>query len=416
MALKEVNDNYANPLARASQRHGGWSQPEGGYPAYIHEGRIINVNFVNWTIDFQSQFDQKQFFDVQVSSPYMHPNHGEGIYVMPEINSKCLVCIPSDGPPPFVLAFIMPMETKDVPPEEQTSSATASEGSTFAGGRKRAKSGDIIVKGRDGNFVILHRGGVLQVGASEVAQRIYIPLQNIITDISQNYEHHNSGGSINWGIASSSTDDNPETEFRQTFRLFANDEKADVRLAVGKVRQPLPEPAGDSGSVSLYGETVGGSSDNIAVELGVVPQGFDAGTGALEDLAQGGTKLKLVFSELGGVFLRAEGKVGLRIKQKLQLDLDDDMNVNAKGFVRFNSEKQIDLRAKNGMNISTEKGVISFNGGSKPIATVGSTVNVIVSAPIPIIIGAPPGGTPGVITAGAVLQGQVASGNPTLLG
>lgn len=414
MPLKNVNDNYNEPLRRSSMRHGGWFQPEGGIGAYIHEGRIINTNFVNWTVDFRSQFDQKSYFDVQVASPYMHPNFGEGIYCMPEVNSKCLVCIPSDGPPPFILAFIMPMETKDVPADEQTSSATGSEASTFAGGRKRAKPGDIFMRGRDGNFVILHRGGVLQVGASQVAQRIYIPLQNIITDISQNYEHHNSGGSINWGISSSSTDDNPETEYRQTFRLFANDEKADVRIALGSVRQPVPEPAGDEGSLNRYNEAVNSSGDEIALDFAIAPGAFDAGTGAPEPSAQRGTNLKLVFSKNGGAFLRAEGTVAIRIKKKLILDVDDDVSVNCKSAVRFNSDSKIELRAGAGIDISGK--VISLNGGTKPIATVGSTVNVIITAPVPIIIGAPPGGTPGVISAGAVLQGQVASGNPTILG
>lgn len=410
MPLKGVNDDYANPLARSSFRHGAWSQPEGGAPAYIHEARVVNVNYVNWTVDVQTQFDQKSFFDIQVASPYMHSNYGEGIYVVPEINAKCLVCIPSDGPPPFVLAFIMPMESKDVPPDQQTSSGTASEGATFAGGRQRAKPGDIIIRGHDGNFMILHRGGVLEVGASPAAQRIYIPLQNIITDISQYYEHHNAGGSINWGISSSSTEDNPETSYVQTFRLLANEDKADIRLCIGKVKQPTPEPAGSAGSQSLYSDVIG--DDTVAVELDIAPQGYDAGTGAPEPSAQAGTKLKLVFSNSGGAFLRAEGSVGLRVKKKLQIDVDDDVTLNSKGVVRINSEKKIELRSKNGLDISAEKGVVRINGGSKPVATVGSTVNVIIKVPVPIIVD----GKPGTISVGAVMQGQVASGNPTILG
>jgi len=400
MPLKNVNDRYFEPLGQASQRHGGWFQSEGGSAAYIHEARILDVNFVNWTVDVQTQFDNKSYFDIQVASPYLHPNHGEGIYAMPEVNAKCLVCIPSDGPPPFVLAFIMPAE-------DQTTDAY--KGSGFAGGRRRAKSGDIALRGRDGQFIVLHRGGVLEIGATPVAKRIYIPLQNVITDISQQYEHHNTGGSIKWGIASSSTDDNPETEFIQTFRLYANDEKADVRLAVGKVHQPTPEPAGDAGSLSLYNEVLDGKP--IAVEIAIAPGGYDAGTGTVDASAQAGTKLKLLFTREGGAFLRAEGKVGIRIKKKLQLDLDDDMSIGCKGVVTIASEKKIALRAKNGLDISAEKGVVRINGGSKPVATVGSTVNVIIAAPVPIIVD----GKPGTITSGAVMQGLVASGNPTVL-
>ena len=407
--LKGVDDNYTNPLDRASFRHGAWFQPEGGAPAYIHEARVLNINFVNWTVDVQTQFDQKFFFDIQVGSPYMHPNKGEGFYVVPEVNAKCLVCIPSDGPPPFVLAFIMPMESKDVPADDQTAGSGGTDGATFAGGRKRAKPGDIIMRGRDGQFVVLHRGGVLEIGASPVAQRIYIPLKNVITDISQNYEHHNSGGSINWGISSSSTDDNPETQFTQTFRLFANDEKADIRVAVGNVKQPTPEPAGDEGSLDLYNEVIG--SNEVAIEVGIAPQAYDAGTGAVESNALNGTNLKFVFTREGGAFARFEGKVGLRIKDKLQLDVDGEIIVNCDENITMNSDKKIALRSQSGVDISAKKGVIRLNGGTKPVATVGSTVNVIITVPIPISVG----GTPGTITSGAVMQGQIASGNPTVL-
>ena len=56
-------------------------------------------------------------------------------------------------------------------------------------------------------------------------------------------------------------------------------------------------------------------------------------------------------------------------------------------------------------------GVLKLNGGTKPVATVGSTVQIIV--PPGVIITTSQG--PGTILAGSIFQGIVQTGNPTIL-
>lgn len=414
MALKGVNDDSTNPLERTGLRT-SWTQPEGGLPAYIHEARVVDFNVNNWTVDVRTQFDQKFFPNVQVASPYMHPNRGEGLYVMPEVNAKCFVCIPSDGPPPFVLAFIMPVEQRDTTEESETEGTSGMGSSTFQGGRPKAKPGDIYMKGRDGQFVILHRGGVLQVGSTELAQRLYIPLGNIIADISQNYEHHNTGGTVQWGISSSSTDENPETSYFQTFRLLANSEKADVRVAVGKVHQPTPEPDGDAGEYArnvAFG--LGQGSDNpIVYELTLSPQGFDADSGAPVS-AKDATNLKFVFDKTGNTFLRAEGNVNVRVKKKLRIACDDDMTFTTDGIMSLQSAKKVRIEGAAGIELLSSGGSIILNGGGKQMAVVGSLVDVLITLPIPITTSA----GPGTIVPGpnARLTGVVSTGCPTVFG
>lgn len=401
------------PLERTSMR-GAWTQPQGGAPAFIHEARVLDFNLVTWTVDVRTQFDQKFFPNVQVASPYMHANRGEGWYCIPEVNAKCLVCLPSDGPPPIILAFMMPMETPEDPEGSDGDTAAAettgtSTGAVFSGGRTRGKPGDQIWRGRDGNFVILHRGGVLQIGATELAQRIYIPLGNIVTDISQDYEHHNTGGSINWGMASSSTDDNPETEFRQTFRMYANDERSDVRIAVGKVHQPVPEPSGDAGEVSSNASL--GIGDQIVLELVVAPGGFDTEAGTPATDVTKLTKLRLFFDAAGNGFLRAEGSVNLRIKQKLRLVVDEGIEVSTKKTCQITADESVHIVGSKGVQITAAKGAVVINGGDTPVAAVGSAVDILVSVPIPILVG----GIPGAISSGAKFTGFVVNGSSTVL-
>ena len=405
----------------------GMTRGHGGQSAYIHEARVVDVNYINWTVDVVTQFDSRFYNDIQIASPYMHLNRGEGIYVMPEVNAKCLVCIPSDGPPPFVLAFIMPMEEKDQPEEDDTDSEGGMGPATFAGGRTRGKPGDIVLKGRDGNFMVLHRGGVLQIGATELAQRIYIPMHNIVTDVSQNYAHQNTGGAINWGVSSSSTDENPETEFSQTFRLFANDEKADIKVAMGKVHQPVLEPPDESGEFAGLNELEIGTTQPVCLECIIAPGGFNAENGTPDPSAIMGTKMKFFFDRGGGGFLRAEGSVLIRVKKKLRIISDEDMHLKTLGFLTLESEKMIRLRSKAGLQIGGDGGVIALNGGENPVATVGSTVAIAIPAVPPIFVIPVPPGTPGQppgalgilwpteLNPLSTFTGVIRTGNPTVL-
>jgi len=418
MGLKGVDDSV-QPLENNAFRT-SWFTPEGAMPAYIHESRIIDVNMTNWTVDCNTVFDGKRFFDIQVASPYLNPNQGAGMYCMPEVGSKCVVCIPSDGPPPFVLAFINPPETiTDATSDEAPAGTQGSQGdvssptdSTYAGGRPKAKLGDIILKGSDGNFVILHRGGVLQVGSTELSQRIYIPLGNLITDISQNYSHFNSGGSINWGIRASSPDDNQETEHKQAFRVYANDETADIRIAIGKVHQPVPEKPGDASSAADLAELEIGTDAPIVFEMVLAPgAGFETEAGTPSPATRDAVKLKLFFDRDGNAMFRAEGSVSLRIKKKLRIRADDTIELIGEKSMTLECKENMTISGGASLNLGTDGGVVKINGGSKPVASVGSQVLITTVVPIPIIT---PAG-PGVISAGAVFSGSVSTGNPTIL-
>jgi hypothetical protein len=408
-----------DPAQRTAFRS-SWTQPEGVTGAMIIEGKVVDVNTTLWTVDVISQFDQKWFLNVQLASPYQHSNRGEGIYVVPEIGAKCHVCIPSDGPPPFVLDFIMPSESiPDATTEDAPNGTEGSSSSTFAGGRVKAKPGDIIMRGRDGNFIILHRGGVLQIGASELAQRIYIPLKNLICDISQNYRHYNSGGSHNWFIASAESESNPPTIHKETYRLLVGDARATIRVAHGPLKDVVAEPA-DGATSDLNQLGIGVGNDNpIVVEVVIAPDGFGPDSGTPDKDTPDQTVLRYFFDKKGNAFMRSEGSVLLMTRKKLRVHSEDSIDITTK--------KSFSLTVKNttkidgGSLLELTGKITKINGGSKPVATVGSVVEVSILLPL---IGAPAvPGTPVVIppinpTTGQpqVLKGTIISGNPTILG
>jgi hypothetical protein len=391
-----------------------FTQPEGLEGAFVIEGQIVDVNLVNWTVDVQSKFDQRRYLNIQVSSPYMHFNRGEGIHVMPDVGAKCHVCIPSDGPPPYVLDFIMPMETINGASEDAPGGTDGGKGgvtqestaASFAGGRKRAKPGDIFIRNRDGSFIVLHRGGVLQIGSTELAQRIYIPLQNTITDISQTYRHQNIGGSINWFVAPGESSSNPPTVLRNSYRLLAGDEKATVRVAFGKVSDVLRESSADTRSDLTQ---LGIGSDPIVCEVVIAPDQVDADTGALEEGAANASVLRYFFDKKGNILLRTEASVVVRVKKRLRVRVDEDVEVfGGKNFtMEFDGTARIQV--ENGLDLNCK--VIRLNGGSKAVATVGSLVTLTLNLPIQIVTSA----GPGTILAGQTMTGIVTTGNPTVL-
>lgn len=407
----------ANSMQRSAFRS-SWTQPEGTVGAVIVEGVVVDLNLTLWTVDVVSKFDQKQYLNIQVSSPYMHSNFGEGIYAMPDIGAKCHVCIPSDGPPPFILDFIMPTET--VPQAgQQDISGENSSNSTFAGGRVRAKPGDIYIKGRDGNFIILHRGGVLQIGCSELAQRIYIPLQNLVTDISQNYRHYNTGGSINWFLAPGESETNPSTIHKDTYRLLAGDEKASIRVSVGLAKDFVAEPA--NGANSELSQLGIGKDNPIVCEVVLAPEAFGADKGSLEPDTSKKTRLRYFFDKGGSAFLRSEGSVLLYVRKKLRVIAQDNIDVSTKkSFTLVAKETG---RVDGGSLLELTGKVTKLNGGSKAVATVGSIVEVVLTLPLNgVLVGPPVPGGPIIVppidpitTLPVRLKGTIISGNATVL-
>ena len=106
--------------------------------------------------------------------------------------------------------------------------------------------------------------------------------------------------------------------------------------------------------------------------------------------------------------------MNLRFKKKLRMVIDDDVTIIARKNVSLTCDGALSLIGKKSASIGTEGGSLALNSGTKPIATVGSTVRVpILPGIIPVIsaTGAPIG-----FVGPGILDATVMSGNPTLLG
>jgi len=217
----------------------------GHNPVGIEDGRIVNVDMANFTADVKTKTSQRQLIDIQWASPYMHFTKGEGINFMPEVGSQCKVCMPSDSTP-FILCFTTTFERErqadgqdpqtTLHPESTEPSESPAE-VTFRSGRPKMQQGDIHLSTRDGNSVWLHRGGVVEIGATGICKRFYIPLLNTIRDVCENYNLISLAGEMSWLVQRDDRNASGDAEatFTLASRNFAQDEFASVFLQMGHV-------------------------------------------------------------------------------------------------------------------------------------------------------------------------------------
>lgn len=411
-------------------------------PSPVVSARVVNVNLRNWTVDVVTTFDRHFYRDIQVISPYLHYNNGEGFYVMPDLGAMCMVTIPGDSSPMYVSGFLAPMTSADAQqePEGDTEDAvttdffgdpsidsgevsgsdaiagTRSRGATpayptvdarFDAGRPSAQTGTQYWRGRDGNFVILHRGGVLQIGASELAQRIYLPLDKIF-DVCKDYEFQNIGGCIRWGIQDGAPSDNPTVRNVQTYRVFANDRYADVRVTVGKVNE-LGEPDGDAGERAGAELIQIGKNAPIVCEVAVAAGGFDSSGFPASSGTRNASTFRFLFDRDGKVLLRAAGKALFSFFDDLTIKTTKTLALSAK-FMSFQSEGGIEFTGKSA-NLSAE--TVRLGSGTSPVARMGDSVQVVIST---ALVTGTLSGNPftGTLTIGQTMNGVITGGNPNV--
>lgn len=403
---------------RTSQMH-----TAGADPAIVVQGRVIDINLMNWTVNVNATFDRKKYWDVQIGSPYYHYSAGEGLSVMPDIGAQCMICIPGDSAPPFVLCFVMPHETVD-PTSTTAPSGTRSHGNTsksptdasFANGRPTPKPGDIWLTGRDGNFIKLHRGGVLSIGTTSLAQRMYIPLGNLVTDVSGNYQHFNSGGTQSWTIQEGPAKVHFPTQHLEVYRVFADNKYADIKIAKGNVFSPMPEP---DGGTALASTGVGqGSNNEIIYDISIAPGGFDGVTG---DIANSGVPktsvLRFIFDQQGNTLLRIEGQLYLHVTKPVTLDLNDNIAINGEKNFALTTKKGVDIDGGDYTNIQGK--AISIGTAQAPAARLADATSSFIQnmpavvtpiAPIPVLS---PAGVPiGIVSPGVPILVLLTVGAP----
>jgi hypothetical protein len=205
-------------------------------PFYCELAVVTDVNRKTWTCTVQTTHSSKTHNNVQWGSPYHHFKGGEGFHYIPEVGARCYVAAPVDNTPPFVLCFISPPAVMSAENDDPARSTSEPGGSStdvsYQGNRPDMNPGDMAMTTRDGNFIILRRGGRLQLGATPLAQRIMVPVRNFVHDYAENYELATPGGDVTWTIDRPELDPAGKAPASWVFHLneYSTDKNATVRV------------------------------------------------------------------------------------------------------------------------------------------------------------------------------------------
>ena len=226
----------------------------------IESGVVYDVNVRTYSVDVASQNSAKRWMSIPLMSPYLHHAEGEGISVMPEAGSMCWVCQSSEfDDKAFILGF----------------GAAWNEQGSYQSGRRPMNPGDIYLGTRDGNSVFVRRGGVVQIQATPLAQRLYLPINNIIRDMCEAYHLRTFGGDFLWEV---DRDETTTTGDRPTRCKIYAKEKADSPFPVAEMVLGHHGDETDDPAISLAVYNGGAQPAQVEVTLGPYPLLLDGKT------------------------------------------------------------------------------------------------------------------------------------------
>lgn len=277
--------------------------------ALIESGRILDVDAATYTVSVTTEFTKKPVTGIKFATPYQHFSNGEGIYFMPEVGSVCWICFPSDHNRPFVIAW----------------GPATTEGDARSK-KKDLNPGDIYLGTRDENFLILRRGGVVQVGGGPLCQRLFLPINNTIKDFCENYGLHSIGGDLEWTVkrAETDTDGKRPTTLSIMAREFADDPKPVAELKIG-------------------------SHDNDEKHILSLKIKADGSDGA-------DTMIDLVMQD--------DGTMKFTVKKDVVWTVDGDFKVTTKKGTEFKTEEDFKVTAQKKIVLKATDGVEIESGGS----------------------------------------------------
>jgi hypothetical protein len=296
----------------------------------IYRARIVNVNIRDFTVDTRMEaapYTNK--FDIPFMSPYVSQSQGEGINWMPEVGSMCWVCEPSeDGREAFVMGWTI-----------------VDEGGSYRGGRTLLNPGDIELKTKDQNFLLLRRGGIVQIGSTPVCQRVFLPIRNIMQDFAENYELHTPAGDFTWQVMRKDEDSDGHQKclYQIAAKEFADDSNNDT-VALIKIGS---HGDGDKTILTLQTRDKGGGDVKVSLT-------WDKDGNVIWQMEK---NLSLTLNS-GDFSLEAKGgQVSLKSNKAMSLDSSDSADFHSSKAMSLKSDDALTVQAAQKLTLKGNAGV-----------------------------------------------------------
>lgn len=255
--------------------------------------------------------------------------------------------------------------------------------STGEGQRKnmlQLDPGDYGVKTIFGNKIVVRTGGTIEVQSTQQCRTFWIPSQNLISSVCQNFELETSGGSMKWLLDKKTEDTTltlqawnklaPTHKLKMQVGKIENSEDLMVDVSMGKVDEKLDIPRRhfqfqikQDGSLYMeIGEAEKKTSLTINSQTGDIT--FD-------------TKGKVTGTIDKDVTLTCKENVSVAVKKDVNLNVEGNTTATVKKDFTANVEGKASVSAKGGATVTTDGNAELTAKGN---ATVKASGNASVSA------------------------------------
>lgn len=322
--------------------------------------------------------------DVSWMSPYLGSDRGSGFNYMPEPGDRCIVCIPADGSTSFIMGFM---------PLPSTSNTTGEAETSFTGYRPTLNPGDIHLGTKDGNFMVLRRGGVVQVGAGHTAQTVYIPIEGLIRSYFVKYHGFSPLGDFVWdhaeidqSTAITETSDIPVI-LKFNCRDAVQDVESSVEIRMGRLTEDVLDSAVDSNLLREGGET---TVDFVGSSATVETVSLPAGKGDKDHLAGAAKTLPGVgytsYSDGGpsGLLSLTIDPQGNGVKYTLQLTRNGDMFIRSEANIHIEAASSVYVHADEKITLETDPGTSVALSENLKLAVASYVMEILQSGVINI--------------------------------
>ena len=218
--------------------------------------------------------------------------------------------------------------------------------------------------------MILKRGGVLQIGSTNICQRAYVPISNFIRDFCENYELNTAAGSLSWLVHPVERDPggNAPTEFTLLTREFAQDKSASIKVSVGSLDSEPTPPGGPDG-------------DKTYIEIVIAPGAMDPSSGVVS----GDPVYVLRLSKNGYSYSMQAGSRTIEVKQ------NDSLTVGGNQTIQVTKDRSVTVQGKVTETITGEHNITGSDSSTETWGKIKTITAALTK------IGGPDASEPGVL-------------------
>ena len=319
--------------------------------AFVQQGRITEVDATRWLCRVRPDGEDSDI-TVTIPSLYSHPINGEGIHYLPETGAPCYICRASNNER---LPFLLLSGAATGPKDRSEVGGAPGSMDMF---RPIMSPGDIAMFTRDGNGLVLRRGGITELRSTALARIMFNPQNNQILSIGANYKVQTLGGSWEWKDLFPEKDPNGGLPVQYSLKVkqFATSKGYSVRLRMGATDeddiQLQDGDSADAATVELEQETISlsGSGSEYTLDIPRVKKVNDSA--------------RVIDFRLYKDELKEE--VDLEESFVLGMDREGDLQAETSGATRLASEKWVEFAVS-----GSPPGTKSGDGLGKVVVTKG---------------------------------------------